>query len=132
MGQEETKLQLGRVSHRLDKTTGERVAVLRTSDRLAFKHCRRKWDWTSHLRNNLQTIVTADPLWTGSGMHYALEDYHGTNVYGSPAKAFMAYAEAYRLTYPKKVPPDWRDLAQLGHDMMEYYSDYWLIGRDPS
>lgn len=123
--------QLGKISHRLDPKTGERVAVLRTSDRLAFKHCRRKWDWTSHLRCGLQTIVTADPLWMGSGMHYALEDFHGENKYGSPGMAFMAYAKAYRISYPKKIPPDWQELANLCKGMMDYYSDYWLIGRDP-
>lgn len=130
MAKNEQSLVLGKVSHRLDKETGERVAVLRTSDRISFLGCRRKWAWNSHLRDNLQAIVAADPLWMGSGMHYALEDFHGANIYGTPAMAYQAYAKAYARTYPKKVPPDWKELCKLGAEMMDYYV-LWLKGRDP-
>lgn len=130
MGKSNQQLVFGKCSARIDKTTGERVAVLRTSDRLSFKSCRRKWAWNSHLRDNMQAITTADPLWLGSGMHYALEDFHGDKVYGTAANALVAYSKAYAKTYPKKLPPDWRDLEVLGREMMEYY-EMWLQGRDP-
>lgn len=124
------KPQFGKISYRLDKDTGERVAVIRTSDRISFLSCRRKWAWNSHLRDNFQAITSANPLWMGSGMHYALEDFHGLNVYGNPGMAFEAYAYASRKKHPKKLPPDYLELTALGKAMMDYYVK-WLQGRDP-
>lgn len=108
----------------------KRVAVIRTSDRIAFKSCRRKWDFSSHLRQNLGPIQTGDPLWLGSGVHFALEDFHSVNAYKSPDIAFQAFALAYNKKYPKKVPDDWEELCKLACEMMQYYK-VWLIGRDP-
>lgn len=124
------KQEFNQISAKIDPETGERVAVIRTSDRIQFKKCRRRWGWNSHLRDNLQAIVHADPLWLGSAMHYALEDFHGDRLYGTAGKAVLAYAEAFAKTYPKKVPPDWKVLSKLGFDMMEYY-EMWLEGRSP-
>lgn len=114
----------------VDTKDEPRIAVIRTSDRNSFKMCRRKWHWTSHLRMNLGSIQTGDPLWLGSGMHFALEDFHGLNQYGTPGMAFMAFIKAYRDKYPNKVPEDWNDLGKLGVQMMDYYP-IWLKGRDP-
>lgn len=106
-----------------------RTAVIRTTDRAVFKECRRRWDWSSHLRNNLQPTATAAPLWMGSMMHYALEDFHGMNLYGSPSRAVEAYVYAHVATH-KSLPEDWMDLTQMCMNMMEYYSTYWLPPRD--
>lgn len=109
---------------------GERVAIIRTSDRIQFRNCRRRWGWQSHLRNNLTSKENAGPLWFGSGMHYALEDFHTFNHYGHPAKAFEAYVHATRKnTSVIPLPADWDDLRILGHGMMYYYGDYWLRNR---
>lgn len=106
-----------------------RVAIIRTSDAIAFKGCRRRWDFSSHLRQNLGTLQHADPLWMGSGMHFALEDFHGFNLYGTPAMAMQAFAYAFKKKYPKKMPDDWMTLCQLCCDMMDYYTNYWLTNR---
>ena len=105
-----------------------RVAVIRTSDSIQFKGCRRRWDWSSHLRGNMNPLIQADPLWLGSGMHYALEDFHGHQKYGTAAMAIMAYAFAFHKKYPDKVPPEWMELLKLGVEMMEYYP-VWLKNR---
>lgn len=107
-----------------------RIAVIRTSDRIAYKACRRKWNWSSHLRQNLTSKELGAPLWLGSAMHYALEDYHGINRYGSPDISFRAYTEAFDTTYPGKVPMEWPEQKALGIDMMKYYVK-WLEDRDP-
>lgn len=107
---------------------GKRIAVIRTSDSSAFKECRRRWDWSSHLRQNLGPIQHANPLWLGAGFHYALEDFHGQNLYGKPGQSFLAFVYAFRQKYPKKVPDDWRELAQLAGDMLDYYQT-WLSNR---
>jgi hypothetical protein len=111
---------------------GERVAIIRTSDRIQYRNCRRRWGWQSHLRGNLTSKENAGPLWFGSGIHFALEDFHSINRYGHPARSF----EAYVLATKKNVrviplPADWDDLRVLGHGMMFYYGDYWLRNRRP-
>lgn len=105
-------------------------AVIRTSDRIAFKSCRRKWDFSSHLRQNRQQKVVAEPLWLGSGIHFALEDFHGMNVYGDPATAFQAYAVAVLKYNSGAVFDRSEEVIALGTNMMEYYST-WLADRPP-
>jgi hypothetical protein len=108
---------------------GEEVVVVRTSDRLNFKFCRRLWGWTSHLKMGLQLKEQADYFWFGSGIHYALEDFHGYNVYGHPGKAFLAYIEGHRQV--NGLPATWEEFVLLGTGMMSYYHDYWLKNRQP-
>jgi hypothetical protein len=113
---------------------GKRIAVIRTSDRINFKRCRRKWGWSSHLRANLQPRSHAAPLWFGSGFHFALEDFHGPNAYGHPTKAFEAYVIASKRYYPKRkieLPADMIELEALGYEMLSYYADEWLLTRNP-
>lgn len=108
----------------------DRIARIRTSDRISFKRCRRKWGWNSHLRGNLGPKEAQNPLWFGTGMHFALEDYHGYNIYGSPAEAFKAYCTAtYSLKQHVAIPAMFHELRTLGIGMMEYYS-LWLSERD--
>lgn len=111
-----------------------RIAIIRSSDRMGFKRCRRRWGWQSHLRNNLTPIEAASPLWYGSGFHYAMEDFHGLREWPSAVAAFEAYVKA---TYNqakqtgKRLPYDWAELVQLGRGMVDYYTNTWLIARDP-
>jgi hypothetical protein len=53
------------------------IIPLHTSDRGTFKQCRRKWNWSSPARNNLVPRASihgiVEPLWFGTGIHYALE-----------------------------------------------------------
>lgn len=107
-----------------------KVAIIRTSDSMQFLGCRRRWNWSSHLRENFGPIQAGDPLWLGAGFHYALEDYHGAQKYGDVATALRAFAIAYKEKYPKAVPDDWRELLRLGIAMAEYYP-IWLTERDP-
>lgn len=107
----------------------KRIAVIRTSDRIQYKMCRRKWGWGSHLRSNLGSNRVASPLWLGSGVHFALEDYHGPNIYGHPADALKAYYIAFKRS-GKSMPDNYSEDMELGIAMMRYYV-MWLVGRDP-
>lgn len=102
-----------------------RTAIIRTSDRIAFKRCRRIWGWTSHLRQNLTLRSGISPLWFGTGIHFALEDFHGWNRFGHPTKAFEAFVAAQQKHRPDKLPEDWKELIELGRGMMDYYI-IWL------
>jgi hypothetical protein len=101
--------------------------MLRTSDRILFRKCRRLWGWTSHLRQGRTFTENADYLWFGTGVHYALEDYHGLNFYGHPAKAFLAYVTASETA--GILPGTWREHLDLGLALMSYYADHWLAHR---
>lgn len=107
------------------------VIYIRTSERLLFRRCRRLWGWNSPLKMNLEVASRPDYFWFGTGMHYALEDYHGINRYGHPAVAFQAYTLATLAI--NDAPDTWKELMALGIQMMSYYADYWLKarGRDP-
>lgn len=102
--------------------------ILRTSDRMLFKRCRRLWGWLSHLQQGRVLREAADYLWFGTGIHYALEDYHGLNLYGHPALAFMAFVHASRQA--KILPGTWLEHQQLGVSLMCYYVEQWLPNRD--
>lgn len=105
------------------------VAVIRTSDRNAFKRCRRRWAWSSHLKANLTASFQPDYFWFGTGGHFAMEDYHGYNHYGHPAEAFLAYTQACKLA-GIPLPDNIKELTTLGVGMLSYYVE-WLQQRDP-
>lgn len=108
---------------------GERVAVIRTSDRNSYRNCRRSWNWRSHLRQGLRRInEPALPLWLGTGFHYAMEDYHGLKTYEHPRDAWLAYYEATART--KEQPAEAAEAKDLVVGMLEYYADEWLTTRD--
>lgn len=113
---------------------GERIATIRTSDRNAFRRCRRRWGWNSHLRGNIGPKQNAAPLWMGSGFHFALEDCHGANLYGHPVTAFREYIKATKKAArhdPNRLPADIEELSSLSIGMLAYYWDDWMVSRDP-
>jgi hypothetical protein len=108
------------------------TAIIRTSDTLLFRRCRRAWGWSSHLKEARGPRNAASPLWLGSGFHFALEDFHGPNVYGHPTKALQAYAIAtHRWRGRQALPGTWVDDLVLGKAMLAYYADEWLRNRSP-
>lgn len=117
-----------------DKASSERIATIRTSDRIAFRRCRRRWGWNSHLRGNIGPKQNAAPLWMGSGFHFALEDCHGANLFGHPVKAFEAYVAATLAAARNdrnRLPADLEELTALSKGMLAYYWDQWMVARDP-
>ncbi len=109
-----------------------RIAVIRTSDRQLFKRCRRKWGWHSPLRKNLAVSDNPSYFWLGTGGHFAMEDYHGYNVYGHPVEAFRAYVDACRTLYGRTkqgLPDDWEEQSTLCEGVLEHYL-IWAKNRD--
>lgn len=50
------------------------------SDVRAFKSCRRRWDWVSPLRNNLEPNIPYMPFFTGRAIHYALDVFYSQGI----------------------------------------------------
>ena len=107
----------------------KKIGYIRTSDRAAFKRCRRRWNWSSSMGKNLEENISRGPLWMGTGFHFALEDYHGYNKYGHPAEAFREFVKACRKAPGKGVPGDFEELTSLCTGMLNYYVE-WLKNRD--
>jgi hypothetical protein len=102
-------------------------AEIHTSDRVLFKRCRRRWDWQSPIRQNLEPKeVTASALWFGTGFHFAMEDYHGYNVFGHPVNALKAYYQCFPTA---NRPPDADELMVIGIAIFNYYVTGWLPRR---
>lgn len=108
---------------------GRKAIIIRTSDRIAFKKCRRSWSWSSHLKKNLGPSYLASPLWFGSAIHFALEDFHGYKHFDNAADAFRAYCIATSKQHLRDLPDDAHELFGLGTAMMDYYENYWLSTR---
>jgi hypothetical protein len=54
---------------------------IHTSDRITFKQCRRKWDLSSRIRQNLKPKAPAKALEFGTAIHAALEVYYEPNMW---------------------------------------------------
>lgn len=98
--------------------------TIRTSDRRVFRRCLRKWDFQSSLRQNLTHKGTEQNInfWFGSGIHFALEDYHGWNQFQDPRRAFHAYYNAFP---EDELPLGAESHYELGMAMLSYYLT-WL------
>lgn len=82
------------------------------------------WNWRSPIRQNLvPTGQNISALWFGTGIHFALEDWHGDRRWGdSTTAAFNAYVDAFRQS---ELPEDFEELYVLGLNMLEYYMLNW-------
>lgn len=66
---------------------------IHTSDRMAFKTCRRAWFWASPLGLSLRPQRTSPSYWFGTGIHEALAAYYSNGT--TPANNFAYYISAY-------------------------------------
>src|SRR5215471_11175705 len=73
------------------------IIPIHASDRGTFKRCRRKWDWSSPMRRNLQPNVEMmrpdKNLWFGTGIHYALAQYYNPTLRRDPIETFLWWWE---------------------------------------
>jgi hypothetical protein len=69
------------------------IIPIHSSDRAAFKRCRRYWDWSSPARHNLRLRADVHgvniPLAFGTFVHYALEKYYTPGLRRDPVEAFQ-------------------------------------------
>lgn len=112
-----------------ERKKGQKVAIIRTSDRISYRRCRRKWNWSDSRRGNLQSSSSSGPLWLGSGLHFAFEDFHGYRKFEHARESLDAYL---RASDQAGMPPpdDVDELMHLGKGMLDYY-EQWLRTRDP-
>jgi len=113
---------------------------IHTSDRATFKHCRRKWDFTSPIRQNLQPKISSFgvqwPLWFGTGIHKVLEMYYDSIA--NPQSAYIPMWQMWQEWYAMQVVEIHRQAPgyyeenietfdkhlDLGLGMMRFYEQY--------
>lgn len=92
----------------------------------SFRRCMRKWYHQSGyglaLDRKENSANMPIPFWLGSGLHYALEDFHGYNLFRDPRLAAIAY---YKAHLQQEMPAGADDAITLVIDMLEYYLE-WL------
>lgn len=87
------------------------VIPIHNSDRGSFRRCRRYWDWSSPARHNL--TIRADvyginpPLFFGTGIHYALENYYNPLLKRDPVESFKTWWDIQWRG--GEVTPEWLD-----------------------
>lgn len=117
----------------LQNEAGKRTAVIRTSDRNLFKMCRRRWSFQSHMKKNLEPKAAQSPLWFGTGIHFALEDYFDPTSqmpFKTPGEAFSTYVKATQLQGRQEMPYDWEEQVEMGVAMLDYLHNHWLSTRN--
>jgi hypothetical protein len=93
------------------------VIPIHSSDAMAFKRCRRYWDWASPMRHNLQKRAdlwgVQFPLWFGTGIHWCLELYYDPRT-GPDADPVASWKYWYNLQMKGGVIP--ADQLQMYYD----------------
>lgn len=110
---------------------------IHTTDRASFKRCRQRWDFSSNIRQNLETIKPITPLWFGIGMHEALGAYYHPSQtqrsYSVAADALTRYVNEWieSIESPTEDNVEWANFQeQLGLGMLDYYCNVYAPPKD--
>jgi hypothetical protein len=101
------------------------------SDIRSFRSCRRKWQWSSPLKENLEQLVTYMPFFTGRAIHHCLEKYYGpehANMADSLEKFFeteKAVMEQLGALWPQEVASIDEQLFMM-HELIQHYNE-WIV-----
>ena len=97
--------------------------IIRTSERLAFKRCRRQWDYSSDNRQGLEPIRNAVALNFGTAVHAAMAVYYDPKTWGDDVRVETITAfDLSILSMKGDVPDDkYQELKDLGRGMLKYY-----------
>jgi hypothetical protein len=70
------------------------VDEIHISDVRTYKQCRRKWNWSSPLRRNLEPNVPYAPFFSGRLIHHCLEHYYRSHTpFTDSFNVFMAHEQ---------------------------------------
>jgi hypothetical protein len=110
--------------------------ILRTSERKDFKRCPQRWwwSWRQGLRSNQPP---SNPLWFGTGIHYALAEYYipGRKRGPHPVKTWLEWSDGEVRTFREQYgetydTAEYVDMRELGEAMLTGYVDKYQ--GDPS
>lgn len=93
------------------------------SDIRNFRACRRKWDWSSALRQNLEPSVPYAPFFVGRAIHYCLEWYYGPehrNIWES-LEQFEANETKIAGNLWQSEQEKWDESIELIEELLQHY-----------
>lgn len=105
---------------------------IHTTDRLNYKRCRQRWEFSSNLQRNLEPTDPQEALFFGTAMHEALAAYYdpATPRETSMAlKVWNAYWEQnaeLQLVWGERYD----ELVELGLAMLRHYCNYYAPAND--
>lgn len=105
------------------KTTLPEIHI---SDVRTFRQCRRKWEWSSPLRRNLEPYIVYPPFFTGRAIHSALEMHYRDGV--DLVKAFEDFVtrEEQVMKEQGELWPQeantFEEQTVLAYNMLQHYS----------
>lgn len=103
--------------------------VIRTSDRLAFKRCRRAWNWSSYQRENLRPIVVPKPLHFGIAWHEGMATYYDPSFWHLSRKEATEMAVARFLATTLEQKQHYLDIeADLPYDLEVEFNERVTLG----
>jgi hypothetical protein len=116
------------------------VIPIHTSDRITFKQCRRKWDLSSRIRQNLKPKQPAKALEFGTAIHAALEVYYEPQLWRADREVVQqcTLARFIEVTKEHKAARgelseedriDFEDRMDLGLGMLRHYFQ-WAPAHD--
>lgn len=125
----------------IDLSVDDMIAVglyheIHTSERRAFRACRRRWNWT--FRQQWYPNVTAKPLEFGVAYHYAMELYYNPETWTNDREAakLQAIAGFQQICEEQKahalevnseaylapeIEDDYKERVELGVGMLRHY-----------
>lgn len=123
-----------------------RKLPVHTSDRIAYKRCRRSWNYSSKLRMNLAPLAIQAPLDLGTGVHKGLETYYDPKTWSWTKKddprrevllhsCISAFKDSMRAAksrynavkdFTEEQDQEFVELVALGIGMLWNYFDYAL------
>jgi hypothetical protein len=99
---------------------------LHITDVRAYKSCRRRHHWSSHLGDNLEPLITPWPFMLGRAVHFGLAAYNETGEH--PTDAFLRMMEAARKQNEAEAGELWeaelityQEQVDLGKGMLDHY-----------
>src|ERR687897_309363 len=88
-----------------------------------FRSCRRKWDWSSGMRSNLEPAVPYAPFFIGRAVHYCLEMYYSEQVpIWDSFDRFLENEEKIAGHLWQKEQEQWDDSVQLITEVLGHYA----------
>jgi hypothetical protein len=91
------------------------IIPIHASDRGTFKRCRRLWEWSSPIKQNLVPNVGQEGininLWFGTGIHHALAQYYNPVLRRDPVETFKWW---WQLQWFGGIVTE--EQAELSHD----------------
>jgi hypothetical protein len=102
------------------------------SDIRTFRSCRRKWSWSSPLRDNLEPVVPYGPFFIGRAFHYCLEWLYGPEhrpIWDS-LDQFLANETKIAGNLWASEQQTWDEAVDLVSEMLNHYALWVQV--DPS